>query len=67
MIKDRYARGVGTEVIDIEDLRRAKLDKPVTYERAGCSETLVPRLGDGRAHHFAHKVEGNCSFESYLH
>ena len=39
----------------------------LVYSCPGCQGTLIPRKGKVKAHHFAHKTEGNCSYESYLH
>lgn len=32
-----------------------------------CGGRLTPRKGEVKAHHFAHKPEANCNYESYLH
>ena len=37
------------------------------YSCCNCGGILIPRKGKIKAHHFSHKVEGNCSYESYLH
>lgn len=55
----------------------SSLGKPVSIENAekgqqytclSCGAPLVPRKGEIRQHHFAHKSNpDNCSFETYLH
>ncbi|BAO55002.1 competence protein CoiA family protein [Nonlabens marinus] len=37
------------------------------YTCCNCNEQLIAKKGKVVSHHFAHKHEGNCSYESYLH
>lgn len=37
------------------------------YKCASCGKELIPKLGNIRIHHFAHKENVTCNGESYLH
>ena len=47
----------------------SKVDKNLKekYSCISCSGILIPKKGQTRKHHFAHKPDANCTFESYLH
>jgi hypothetical protein len=63
-MKNLYALSSHQELIHI-----SKVDKTVkeVFVCPQCSGLLIPRKGKIKAHHFAHKAEDNCSYESYLH
>lgn len=65
MIKYTHAYNEEDEIIDVKSLNRdMHLGK---YHCIGCETELIPRLGEKRQKHFAHKVDQNCSPETYLH
>ncbi len=65
MIKYQYAKTKKGEIIKVDSLSRNKpLEK---YYCIGCENELIPRLGNIRVKHFAHKEQLNCSPETYLH
>ncbi len=65
MIKYRYAYGEQDEIVDVKTLNREQ--ELGTYKCIGCEKELIPRLGKKRTKHFAHKVDYDCSKETYLH
>jgi hypothetical protein len=65
MIKYRYAYDENEEIVTVNSLNRDNdLGK---FFCVGCGKELIPRLGEIRKKHFAHKVDFNCSPETYLH
>lgn len=65
MIKYTHAYNEEDEIIDVKSLNRdMHLGK---FHCIGCEKELIPRLGEKRQKHFAHKVDQNCSPETYLH
>lgn len=63
-MKNLYALDKNNSLINIENVNKAFKEK---YTCCNCSGELIPRKGKIKAHHFSHKSEGNCSYESYLH
>lgn len=66
-IKYRYALNSAQGVVDIHSLSPERRAEGAPFTCLGCSAQLVPRLGQSRRKHFAHKVEQACSVETYLH
>lgn len=65
MILYQYAYdldGVITNITSVNETNRNQLWKCV-----GCGKELIPRLGEKKKHHFAHKTRLECNPESYLH
>ncbi len=69
MVKYSYALMESNQIVDINELEKNKRSEH-KYFCFGCEKELIPRLGEKRKKHFAHKIvssEYSCSFESYLH
>ncbi len=66
MIKYLYALDNDGKSICISDLNE-KNRKYSEFRCICCGDKLIPRLGEIKKHHFAHKSELNCSYETYLH
>ena len=67
-IKYRYALDQRGHLVDASTLRRSSLDGGLTYRCASCGGSLIAKLGDIKAKHFAHKsLTENCPYETYLH
>lgn len=69
MIKYSYALSESKVIIHVFNIERENRHDH-KYYCLGCGEELIPRLGEIRKKHFAHKVEPNstsCSLETYLH
>ena len=65
MVKYKYAIDDVGEVIDIETVDK---EATICYLCIGCGQELVPKIGEKRQRHFAHKANTiNCSKETYLH
>ena len=67
VIKYRYAYNLSNQIIDVNKLSRKKETYLKTYRCLGCDGILTPILGEKRRKHFRHKVDLNCSSETYLH
>ena len=63
-IKYRYALDGSSRVVDIFSDQAVK---GTDYICLSCNKTLRPVKGSERQHHFRHKVQANCSSETYLH
>jgi len=53
------------EIINIENITAESRHK--VYKCISCNQSLIPRLGKIKVHHFAHKKESGCNQETYLH
>ncbi len=63
----RYALSAHGALLDVADLTAAERRSGAPYVCMGCAGEMVPRLGAVRVHHFAHRAEGECAGETYLH
>lgn len=63
-IKYRYAADDDDKVLDILS---EQVIKGKDYTCLSCGGTLRPVKGEERQHHFRHKIQTNCSPETYLH
>jgi hypothetical protein len=52
---------------ELQHIRHVDKSLKLAYACLNCEGILIPRKGKINAHHFAHKAEGNCSYETYLH
>lgn len=68
-IKYRYALDSQENLIDIRDLKKHELLKTDKFFSVDFKQEFIPRLGENRQKHFAHKhqVEIFGSTETYLH
>lgn len=67
VIKYKHAFDDQEILTNVNTLSRPTLPKGKRFFCISCDGELVPRLGEKRVKHFAHKVEQNCSLETYLH
>ncbi|MFD2245117.1 competence protein CoiA family protein [Pontibacter ruber] len=63
----RYAYNLQKELIDVNTLDRETTQTFEQYTCISCEKRIVPKLGEIRKKHFAHKEEVTCSKETYLH
>ena len=63
-MKNLYALTEENELIHIQEVDK-KLKK--NYTCCNCNGKLIPRKGKVKTHHFSHKAEADCKFETYLH
>lgn len=63
----RYVLDRERRLLAIEDLPRQERRTYAPFECIGCGKEMTAKLGNVLTHHFAHKVEGPCAGESYLH
>jgi hypothetical protein len=66
MIKYHYAYDEDHHLVSINAIDKVSA-KTHSYFCVSCGHELFPKLGEVRAHHFAHKKDVNCDGESYLH
>jgi hypothetical protein len=64
IVNYQYALRDG-ELVNIDSLE--KRDQPFEYACLSCGSAMTPVKGDYNAWHFRHKVEADCSGETYLH
>lgn len=58
-----YAFDSESRLIHIDDAKKGK-----EYRCPNCGGIMIPKQGEKRAKHFAHKANTeNCSYETYLH
>ena len=67
MPKYRYADNSNNKIVDVTKLQKQNLDKNEVFKCIGCSNILIPVLGQKRQKHFRHKIDIDCSPETYLH
>lgn len=63
-MKNLYALDKNNRLIHIKSVNKELKEK---YSCCNCNGDLIARMGKVKAHHFSHKSDGNCSYESYLH
>ena len=64
-ITERIRCGKSKHLTD--EIRKGNKELKKKYTCCNCGGELIARKGKIKAHHFSHKSEGNCSYESYLH
>ena len=67
LIKYRYAYDSNNQIIDVTKLHRQNLRSEEVFKCLGCNNILIPILGEKRQKHFRHKIDIDCSPETYLH
>lgn len=67
LIKYRYAYNLLDKIVDVTQLKKQELKNEDVFKCLGCNNILIPVLGEKRQKHFRHKIDINCSFETYLH
>lgn len=66
-IKYHYALNDNGGIVDITDVDKENR-KAQRFFCINCGAEMIPRLGEFKARHFAHKAEiPNCNSETYLH
>ncbi|PKB15323.1 competence protein CoiA family protein [Flavobacterium sp. 5] len=63
-MKNLYAYNEENELIHINNVEKKSAQN---YFCINCESKMIARKGEIKAHHFSHKADSNCSFESYLH
>lgn len=63
-MKNQYAFNSAGELIHISATKKENKEK---YTCCNCGNELITKKGKIKIHHFAHKFECNCNYESYLH
>jgi hypothetical protein len=66
-IRYRFALDCRNRVIEVSSLVPEARRDGGPFTCVGCSTELIPRLGQKKAKHFAHKQTIECSRETYLH
>ena len=67
VIRYRYAYNSVGKTIDVNELPKERDTYKEKFECLGCNNILTPVLGEKRRKHFRHKVDVDCSPETYLH
>jgi hypothetical protein len=67
MIKYRYAYDKNREIVHISNLSKKSKKPEDKYICISCGKELIPKIGEVRKKHFAHKEVVSCSAETYLH
>jgi hypothetical protein len=67
MIKHRFAKTTVEPIVDIQLLKNSNRHELAPYSCFGCGGELIPKLGEVKIKHFAHKNKDFCSQETYLH
>lgn len=67
LIKYRYALDSVNQLVDVTKLQKEKTTSKEFYKCLGCGKILIPVLGQKRQKHFRHKIDLDCSPETYLH
>ncbi len=63
-MKNLYANTQSNGIIHISEVDKNNREK---YFCCNCKNELIARKGKVYAHHFSHKSDTNCSYETYLH
>lgn len=64
MIKYQYALDKENEIVNIDTIIVKTSD---VFICIACGNILIPKIGKIRKKHFSHKIQYNCSPETYLH
>ena len=64
LLNYKYAFDKSNELINIEEVDKKNKGK---YFCLDCGNELIARKGEIKVHHFSHKAQFNCNYESYLH
>jgi hypothetical protein len=68
MLKYRYGLGANGATVDVLSLEDETRRSNAPYSCIGCGGALTPNLPKtNRTKYYSHKVEQNCSLETYLH
>lgn len=63
-MKNLFALNKSKDLIHINNVDKKRKEK---FHCCNCENELIARKGSVNAHHFSHKHELDCNFESYLH
>ena len=67
MLKYQNALDKNDNIIHISSITTVNKQTLSPFRCVGCHTELIPALGNTREHHFKHKSNTHCSFETYLH
>lgn len=65
--KYQFALDASGEITSVHTLNRGWPRTPGEFRCLSCGNELIPKLGEIRTWHFAHKTTVDCSAETYLH
>lgn len=65
-IKYKYALNSSKEIISIDEVN-PEIRKTNQFKCISCGKDLSACLGSKNKHHFRHKTDVDCNFETYLH
>ena len=66
IIKYKRAKNNNDEIVNIEEVT-PEMRKATRFTCISCGQELSACLGSKKQHHFRHKTEVDCNFETYLH
>lgn len=66
IIKYKRAKNNNDEIVNIEEVT-PEMRKATRFTCISCGQELSACLGSKNQHHFRHKTEVDCNFETYLH
>ena len=66
IIKYKRAKNNNDEIVNIEEVT-PEMRKATRFTCISCGQVLSACLGSKKQHHFRHKTEVDCNFETYLH
>ena len=67
MLKYQNALDKNDNIIHISNITTVNKQTLSPFRCVGCHSELIPALGNIREHHFKHKSNTHCNFETYLH
>lgn len=66
IIKYKRAKNDNDKIVNIEEVT-PEMRKATRFTCISCGQELSACLGSKKQHHFRHKTEVDCNFETYLH
>lgn len=63
----RFAKTTAGEILSISSVNKKNKSEHGPFTCIGCHGEMIPRLGEIKEHHFAHKQTCDCNQETYLH
>ena len=65
-VRCHYVYDEEEKIVHVDDVSRDTA-KSHRYHCISCGAEMIPKLGNLREHHFAHKAACSCNSETYLH
>lgn len=63
-MKNLYALNTSNKLVHINEVDKTQKEK---FRCCNCGNELIARKGKIKSHHFSHKQQLDCNYESYLH